>query len=175
MKKIYDIWFSNLDIKNQTKLELLEKYDTEEIWEMDFIDLLDCNVAEPEIMKILNRKSLEEDKRHLECMQSELIQLISVRDETYPHKLHRIDDKPAFLYVRGNVQILDDDSVGIVGCRMATDAGKRIARTIARELADRKINIISGLANGIDKYAHLRCFGFHDWKNSCRVGRFSRK
>lgn len=175
MKQIYDIWFSNLDIKNQTKLELLEKYDTEEIWEMDFIDLLDCNVTEPEIVKILNSRNLEESKRHEECMQSELIQLISIRDEAYPHKLYKIDDKPAFLYVRGNVQILDDDSVGMVGCRMATDAGKQMARTIARELANRNINIISGLANGIDKYAHLRCFGFYGWKNGRRVGRFCRK
>lgn len=175
MKEIYDIWFSNLDIKNQTKLELLKKYDTEEIWQLDFLDLLDCNLAEPEIVKLLNSKNLEESKRHLECMKSQLIQLISVRDEVYPHKLHRIDDKPAFLYVRGNVQILDDASVGMVGCRMATNFGKQIARSIACQLADRNINIISGLANGIDKYSHLRCLRFKDWKNSCSFGWFSRK
>ena len=44
---------------------------------------------------------------------------------------------------------------GIVGCRLATNYGKNVARKIAKELANRNINVISGLAIGIDKYAHL--------------------
>lgn len=44
---------------------------------------------------------------------------------------------------------------GIVGCRMASNNGKTLARIIGRELANKNINIISGLAVGIDKYAHL--------------------
>ncbi len=43
----------------------------------------------------------------------------------------------------------------MVGCRMATNNGKMLARTIAKALANRNINIISGLAVGIDTYAHL--------------------
>lgn len=155
MKEIYDIWFSNVDIKNQTKLELMEKFSTEEIWDLDFIDFLECHLAEPEILKILQNRNLDEYKAHLEVMEKQQIQLISVKDETYPHKLHNIVDKPAFLYVRGNEAILDDDSVGMVGCRRATDLGKQLARRIAQRLADRNVNIISGLANGIDKYSHL--------------------
>ncbi len=44
---------------------------------------------------------------------------------------------------------------GIVGCRKASNLGKILSRTIAKSLADRNINIISGLAIGIDKYSHL--------------------
>ena len=44
---------------------------------------------------------------------------------------------------------------GMVGCRMASHAGQTIARVLGRELANRNINIVSGLAIGIDKYAHL--------------------
>lgn len=44
---------------------------------------------------------------------------------------------------------------GIVGCRLATNYGKNVARNIAKQLANRNINVISGLAIGIDKYAHL--------------------
>ena len=155
MKEIYDVWFSNVDIKNQTKLELIEKFSTEEIWNLDFANFLDCYLSEPEIAKILQNRNLDEYKAHLEVMEKQQIQLISIKDETYPHKLHKIVDKPAFLYVRGNEAILDDDSVGMVGCRKATDLGKQLARRIAQRLADRNVNIISGLANGIDKYSHL--------------------
>ncbi len=48
-----------------------------------------------------------------------------------------------------------DDCVAIVGSRNATDYGKNISRKIAKEIADKNVNIVSGLAIGIDKYAHL--------------------
>lgn len=44
---------------------------------------------------------------------------------------------------------------GIVGSRYATLYGKQIARKIAKEISDRNVNVVSGLAIGIDKYAHL--------------------
>ncbi len=111
MKELYDIWFSKLDISNQTKLGLLENYSTKEIWELDFETLLENEVNEKEMTKIVKSKSLEEEKRNLEYMKNKNIQLISVKDEKYPHKLHLIDDKPAFLYIRGNEEILDEDNV----------------------------------------------------------------
>lgn len=155
MEKLYDIWFSDLDIRNGSKLELLSKYDTKEIWELEFQELADCKIDEREIQEILRSKNLEEQKKELDYMLDKEIKLISVKDEKYPQKLQHIDDKPAFLYVRGNEAILDDDSVGMVGCRMASRHGEMLARTIAKALANRNINIISGLALGIDKYSHL--------------------
>lgn len=155
MKELYDIWFSSLDIKNKTKLELLDKYTTEEIWNLKFSDFVENEIEENEIIKILKSENLDYEKRVLEYMLNKEIKLISVRDKLYPQKLHNIDEKPAFLYIRGNEKILDDDAVGIVGCRMASTTGKTLARVLAKELANRNVNIISGLALGIDKYAHL--------------------
>ena len=155
MQKIYNIWFSNLDLKNQTKLKLLEKYDSKEIYDFKFEDFMELNLEQEEITKILNARSLEKEKEDFKYMIQNNIKLLSIRDELYPRKLHYIDDKPAFIYVRGNVNILDDDAVGIVGCRLASNEGKMIARSIGHNLADKNINIISGLAIGIDKYAHL--------------------
>lgn len=139
MENIYDIWFSNLSLENHKKLELLEKYNTKEIYDL---------------MKI-NNENLDKAKRDLEAMQKEKIKLTSVKDKEYPHKLQVLSNKPAFLYVKGKEDILDEDSVAMVGCRLATSYGKQMARGIAKRLADRNINIISGLAIGIDKYAHL--------------------
>ena len=111
MKKIYDIWFSSLDIKNKTKLELLDKYTTEEIGNLKFSDFLENEIEESEIIKILKGKNLDYEKRTFEYMLNKDIKLISVRDKLYPEKLHNIDNKPAFLYIRGNENILDDDAV----------------------------------------------------------------
>ncbi len=111
MKELYNVWFSSLDLKNKTKLDLLKKYDTKEIWELDFEEFVQNELSEEEINKILKSKSLEEEKRNLEYMHQKNIKLIGIKDEKYPRKLHRIEDKPAFLYVRGNENILDDDAV----------------------------------------------------------------
>lgn len=155
MEELYKIWFSNLEIENRTKLKLLNKYEPKEIWNLEFSDFVDCEIEEKEIMEITRSKNLEEAKRALEYMKKKKVKLFSIKDKEYPNKLHQIDDKPAFLYVRGNADILDEDSVGMVGCRMASNNGKHLARLIAKALADRNINIISGLALGIDKYSHL--------------------
>lgn len=111
MKELYDLWFSSLDIQNSSKLELLNKYDTKEIWELEFPDLVACEIEEKEIRQILTSKNLEEAKRNLDYMKQKKIQLFSIKDEKYPQKLHYIEGKPAFLYVRGNEEILDGDNV----------------------------------------------------------------
>lgn len=111
MKELYDLWFSSLEIKNSAKLELLNKYDTKEIWELEFPDLVACEIEEKDIRQILTSKNLEEAMRNLEYMKHKEIQLFSIKDEKYPQKLHHIEDKPAFLYVRGNEEILDGDNV----------------------------------------------------------------
>ena len=99
MEELYDLWFASLDIKNYTKLELLNKYETKGIWELEFSHLVDCKIDEKEIRQILSSKNLEQAKRDLEYRKQKKIELLSIKDEKYPHKLHQIEDKPAFLYV----------------------------------------------------------------------------
>lgn len=111
MEKIYNIWFSNLDIKNITKLKLLDKYSAKEIWNLSYNHLLQEGIDERNILQILNSKNLEEAKKIFDYMLKKNIKIISVNDYAYPMKLHHIDDKPAFLYVRGNLNILDNDAV----------------------------------------------------------------
>ena len=76
-------------------------------------------------------------------------------EKEYPEKLKYIENRPAFLYVRGKLKNLYDNCVAIVGSREASSYGKYVTRKISKEIADRKINVVSGLALGIDKYAHL--------------------
>lgn len=153
--EIYDIWFSSLEINNHVKVKLLNKYSSREIWNLEFDKMIEEGIDEKEIIYILRNKNLNYCKKVLEYMNEKAIKLISIRQPKYPKKLHHIYDKPAFLYIRGNEEILDDDSIGIVGCRLCSENGKNLARMISRQIANQNINIISGLAIGIDKYAHL--------------------
>ena len=83
------------------------------------------------------------------------VEEISIKDKQYPEQLRKIYTPPLKLYVLGNKEILNQKGVAIVGSRNATEYGKKIAMKISKELSQNRINIISGLALGIDTYAHL--------------------
>lgn len=83
------------------------------------------------------------------------IKTISMIDANYPEKLKHIYAKPQTLYVLGNVDLLNEKSIAIVGCRDYTEYGKRNAYKFAYELAKEGVCIISGMAKGIDTFAHL--------------------
>lgn len=88
-------------------------------------------------------------------MKKNNIDIISIEDKQYPSILKEIYDPPICLYIRGNKEILNNKSISIVGCRKATDYGRKVARDFAYNVSKQDINIISGLAIGIDSEAHL--------------------
>ena len=59
------------------------------------------------------------------------------------------------MYVLGNKKILNNKGIAIVGTRDCTKYGKNISFKFSKELTQKGFNIISGLALGIDTYAHL--------------------
>jgi len=75
-------------------------------------------------------------------------------DENYPQLLKEIDDPPPVLYAQGDVSLLADTGVAVVGSRASTSYGKRIAFGLGRDLARAGVAVISGLALGIDAQAH---------------------
>ncbi len=80
--------------------------------------------------------------------------LVALSDAEYPKRLLAIGDPPPLLYVRGSVEALTRDSLAIVGSRHATRGGLENAHAFARALADEGLQIVSGLARGIDAAAH---------------------
>lgn len=84
-----------------------------------------------------------------------VIQEINIENKLYPKQLTKIDNPPKKLYVLGNLELLNTDSISIVGSRLCTSYGASIARTFSRELAKKGITIVSGMAKGIDSNAHL--------------------
>jgi len=82
------------------------------------------------------------------------IQEIDIESKEYPKQLKNIYDPPLKLYVLGNNEILKQDGIAIVGTRNASEYGKNVALQLSKKLCENGINIISGLALGIDSYAH---------------------
>lgn len=83
------------------------------------------------------------------------MKVIYQAEKNYPEKLRRIYAPPAKLYLLGDETILNKPSIAIIGCRQASDYGKKVAFRFAYELARQGIVVISGLARGIDTCSHL--------------------
>ena len=72
----------------------------------------------------------------------------------YPSLLAELDDAPPLLIAKGNLGLLDRPQVAIVGARNASAAACRLARSLAHELGQQGLVVVSGLARGIDSAAH---------------------
>lgn len=82
------------------------------------------------------------------------VQAYTWDDPDYPANLRQSDAPPPVLYVRGSITEQDLWAVAIVGTRRASAYGREVAHTLAQELAQNGVTIISGLALGIDAIAH---------------------
>ncbi len=80
--------------------------------------------------------------------------IICIDDESYPNQLKQFDDAPWVLYVKGDVDVLKTLQIAIVGSRNASHHGGKNAYQFAQYLASNGITITSGLALGIDTFAH---------------------
>lgn len=80
--------------------------------------------------------------------------IISFDCPEYPERLKEIFDPPPVLWVRGDLKLLSCPSIAVVGTRHPTPYGSGIAEMLSRDLAARKLLIVSGMARGIDTCAH---------------------
>jgi DNA processing protein len=99
-------------------------------------------------------KARTEAERELVRVSEHKGALLTFEDEEYPEQLREIFDPPPVLWVLGNVKLLARPAIAIVGTRHPTPYGTGMAEILARDLANHRLVILSGMARGIDSYAH---------------------
>ena len=80
--------------------------------------------------------------------------LLVLGDADYPQMLAELDPAPPVLWTRGRAELLNRPAVAIVGARIASAGGQRIARGLAQQLGQAGHVVVSGMARGIDGAAH---------------------
>jgi len=80
--------------------------------------------------------------------------IVSFGCREYPERLKEIYDPPPVLWVRGDVKLLSRAAIAVVGTRHPSPYGSGIAEMLSRDLAARRLLIVSGMARGIDSCAH---------------------
>ncbi|MFA5145391.1 MAG: DNA-processing protein DprA [Candidatus Omnitrophota bacterium] len=110
-------------------------------------------IGEKTAHKIRSLKKEELDKE-FSLAKKHGLKILTLDDSGYPENLKNIPDPPIVLYVKGELKAEDKFSIGIVGSRRASFYGLDNARKFALDLADKGLTIVSGMARGIDTYAH---------------------
>lgn len=108
------------------------------------------------ISSITNKNILNKAEEELKSMDEKGIRFLFYLDSDYPQRLNQCEDAPVVLYVKGNFNTNPQYSLSIVGTRKPTESGKELCANLVSDLSDSvpNIQIISGLAYGIDIAAH---------------------
>lgn len=152
----YWIWLSKIEgITPKEKLNLVNKYGIENLWNIDKAQAFEVLGSKEKVETLFEVKNKDNLEKYLEYTYKNNIKIISISDEIYPNILKNIYDAPIVLYVKGNVESLQKPNFAMVGARSASEYGKKIAKFFAYMLAKGNINVVSGLATGIDAYSHI--------------------
>ena len=89
------------------------------------------------------------------------IQPLFITDKKYPQRLLNCYDPPTLLYYRGKADLNSDRLISIIGTRNHTEYGKQVTEQLISSLQTQQVQIISGLAFGIDAIAHRNAMLFH--------------
>lgn len=95
-----------------------------------------------------SEEEIIENKKHQ-------IEIISVFNDNYPTKLLSIKDPVLYLYYKGDINLLYNTSIAIIGSREISSQDELITREISEKISSKGITVVSGLAQGIDTQAHL--------------------
>lgn len=139
-----------------TSFQKLEKYfgNFEKAWNASEQDIKNSQITEEISSRIVQMRDKIDPDKEWRRLENENISVISKNDRYYPKLLKQIPQPPHLLYVRGKLPEENRLCISVVGSRKYTSYGKQACEKIVSGLASCSINIISGLALGIDSIAH---------------------
>jgi DNA processing protein len=157
MENIYHwLWLSKIPGIGSKKFVNIYKHfkDIEKVYQANELDFHGIpHLSKNDIRTIMNNKDLNETYEYMKYLKKQKVDLLLYKDNKYPTLLKEIYDPPAILYCKGKLEI-DEVAISIVGSRKASYYGLKMAEKLAYELASLGVTIISGMAKGIDTYAH---------------------
>ncbi len=127
----------------------------EEVFRAPLGRLEACRLPAPVAQAVFKKQSFKRAEKELaQTQRIDRCRLLNWTEPEYPQTLLQIYDPPVMLYVRGDAQILNQPSIGMVGTRRPTLYGTQMAERLGRELAARGLIVVSGMARGIDAISH---------------------
>lgn len=151
----YDLWFIMLPIKDFQKIELIKEYENAQNIYENFEDIYIKNKIVSEKLKNFQKDDMVYTVLEMsERLKREKIGYITYSNPLYEEKLSGILDPPYNLFFKGNIEIINDKSVGVVGARQCSNYAFTVTKLLTKELITNNITLISGGAKGVDSIAH---------------------
>jgi len=148
----YEYWFANIKgISCRKKQQIRTMFkNAEEIYNIEETALKKLELQEECCHKILQSVKEWKLEAEYEKLQKEQVKFYTIGDKAYPKKLKQIDSPPYAIYVKGELPREDVLSIAIVGARQCSHYGETMAKLYTKEIADAGLQIVSGMARGID-------------------------
>lgn len=141
-------------LQKRTIFKLLRKHPLQELLRLSCSALQIYRFKDNQINALLH-PNITQIEKNLSWMDPSLNKdIICFDDERYPEQLKEISNPPLLLYVQGDITLLKTSQVAIVGSRNCTPYGQEKAYQFSADLAKSGFTITSGLAIGIDGFAH---------------------
>ncbi|MFC5822781.1 DNA-processing protein DprA [Nonomuraea insulae] len=121
--------------------------------EASAVALLRRRLAPVDLFSDPMEEAIAKAKEEIASWEQDGVQVITLGDDHYPHRLRDVFDRPPLLFARGAV-LDDDDGVAVVGSRGVSSEGRVITAELATRLVERGLTVVSGLAAGVDTAAH---------------------
>lgn len=152
---VYEYWFARIEgISGTKKRQLREQVSSaKELFYIEETRLLDLGAGVEGSRRILEAQKEKHPEQVYNKMREQGIQMMPYWSKQYPERLKGISGMPYALYVKGHLPVEDKLSVAIVGARECTAYGRSVAEELGRALGRAGVQIISGMARGIDGIA----------------------
>jgi len=149
------LWLTKIfNAKNTELKKFLTKISPKEAYFTNSKELKNYNLPIELIDKLSSEKIKDEAKYDYEFCEKENIKLVDFTSEKYPNNLLNTSSPPVLLYYKGELIPNDEISISIVGSRKFSEYGKACTKKFSYELSSCKVTVVSGMAYGIDSFAH---------------------
>lgn len=129
----------------------------EDAWNANLFELSGSGLDAKSIDTLMNVRKTVLPEQELSRVHKAGMHALCWEDADYPRLLREIADPPPVIYVKGSLTPADNWAVALVGTRKCTVYGREVAETLATELTRNHITVVSGMARGIDAFAHTAC------------------
>ncbi|MEE3480442.1 MAG: DNA-processing protein DprA [Lachnospiraceae bacterium] len=153
----YEYFLGNVPgLPNAAKIRLVKFFGSEEaLYRAPEERILTApGLKDPERESMLHFRRTFDIDREWESLLSKEISIVTSFDPAYPAKLSEVYNPPYLLYYKGTLPKADEDLSAMVGSRECSGYGKKMAVELAGALAKNGFGIVSGMALGIDGFAH---------------------
>lgn len=154
----YLYWLCHVPVLGAVKIKKLYDYmgSYKRIYNIEGKELTESGVLKQTEASVFDgyKQKMDALRNELERLEDKRVRFITPHDEEYPKRLLAIHGYPMGIFYKGRLPEDERPAAAVIGARNCTNYGKQMASYLARELSEAGVQIISGLAWGIDGAGH---------------------